>query len=706
MPQVELANLSNLDIPLSALQRTRVYEQTFENGTTDLTANNCTQNVQNTEVYAGQYALEVTVSAGQTGYVETPTRPVSPSQLVTFSFAHKENEYVESIKLAVVWRSASGREISVDEFSLTPSTSWQLDSRTVSAPKHAVSMAIRIIITAKSDGDAVVYLDDITMDLIGFTVRVDGEGNIKINIAVDDVGLAKEETQSSILAKVEALTKALQSINQDKVLTVPSNPPNLDVKLSSRASESTLSGIKTQIDKLKFDENNNLQISINAENVGLAKDSSLQSILAKLDVKLSSRASESTLQTVQEKIDALTKALASIGTDKILTKPDNPANLDVKLSTRASENTLQGIKAKTDKLSFDNNNNLLVGINVDNVGLAKEATLGDVKNKLNALNNALASVGTDKLLTKPDNPPNLDIKLSDVKSTVQSILPRYARLQIYDTSSSTWKDVKDRLPVSIDRDNVGLLKEGGTVNVGNFPSDYPDSGTHSRLDDLKKALQSVGTDKLLTKPDNPPNLDVKLSTRASETTLSAIKSKTDKLTFDANNYLKVNLATDDVGLAKEATLSKLKNALQSVGTDKVLTKPDNPPNLDVKLSDVKSAIQSVLSRYARLQIFNTSSNTWEDVKDQLPINIKSDSVGLAKESTLSKLINALQSVGTDKILVKPDNPPNLDIKLSALDNDIKSELTRKAKLRGYDYVNGVWRDIAVDESGRLLCTLK
>jgi len=45
-----------------------------------------------------------------------------------------------------------------------------------------------------------------------------------------------------------------------------------------------------------------------------------------------------------------------------------------------------------------------------------------------------------------------------------------------------------------------------------------------KLDDLINALASVGTDKLLTTPDNPPNLDVALSTRASETTLSEIKN--------------------------------------------------------------------------------------------------------------------------------------------------------------------------------------
>jgi len=73
----------------------------------------------------------------------------------------------------------------------------------------------------------------------------------------------------------------------------------LDVALSTRASESTLSGIKSQTDKLTFDANNRLAIQ-------------------------------------------------------------NPPNLDVLLSSRASESTLSDIKSQTDKLTFDANNRLAI----------------------------------------------------------------------------------------------------------------------------------------------------------------------------------------------------------------------------------------------------------------------------------------------------------------------------------------------------------
>ena len=61
---------------------------------------------------------------------------------------------------------------------------------------------------------------------------------------------------------------------------------NIDVLLSSRASETTLLAIKSQLDKLSFDENNRLAIQD----------------LPNLDVPLSTRASEETLTSIGTEI--------------------------------------------------------------------------------------------------------------------------------------------------------------------------------------------------------------------------------------------------------------------------------------------------------------------------------------------------------------------------------------------------------------------
>jgi hypothetical protein len=69
-----------------------------------------------------------------------------------------------------------------------------------------------------------------------------------------------------------------------------------------------------------------------------------------------------------------------------------------------------------------------------------------------------------------------------------------------------------------------------------------------------------------------------MSTRASEATLASIDGK----------------------VATEATLSAIKNALASVGTDKLLTTPDNPPNLDIALSALRDALLAEEHVYEQL----------------------------------------------------------------------------------------------------------
>jgi len=119
------------------------------------------------------------------------------------------------------------------------------------------------------------------------------------------------------------------------------------------------------------------------------------------------------------------------------------------------------------------------------------------------------------------------------------------------------------------------VEEKGFSDANNTPTRaLVDADRHVQTDVL--SFPVTRGDWLSTLP-NPPALDVNLSTRASETTLSAIKTQTDKLTFDESNRLKVlleslpNPSNLDVALstrASESTLSALKNALASVGTDK------------------------------------------------------------------------------------------------------------------------------------------
>ena len=244
--------------------------------------------------------------------------------------------------------------------------------------------------------------------------------------------------------------------------------------------------------------------------------------------------------------------------------------------------------------------------------------------------------------------------LSDLDSKLGSIDSKVA-------TETTLQNIRDRLPesltssgnlkIAIQEDALGLLKDGGNINVANFPSDYPDSQTHSKLDTIHGDLYNA---------------------------------------TDAKNVYD-HLKDIASKVATEATLAALKNALSSVGGDKLLTAPDNPSNLDIKLSTLDSDLKSDLPRMARLQIYDSGSSAWKNVTDQLPVELKIDSVGLAKETTLNKLINALASVDTDKLLTTPDNPPNLDAPLS----DVKSLLDKLE-----DALSSVGADkIRIDDAG-------
>jgi len=86
---------------------------------------------------------------------------------------------------------------------------------------------------------------------------------------------------------------------------------------------------------------------------------------------------------------------------------------------------------------------------------------------------SLTSTGGDDLSSHVQN---LDIPLSSLRDAITGVdsrsltdiydrlgesLPRYARLQIYDSSTGTWRNVVDAVPIA------------GAVSVSNLPSEYP-----------------------------------------------------------------------------------------------------------------------------------------------------------------------------------------------------------------------------------------
>jgi hypothetical protein len=117
-------------------------------------------------------------------------------------------------------------------------------------------------------------------------------------------------------------------------------------------------------------------------------------------------------------------------------------------------------------------------------------------------------------------------------------------------------------------------------------SDYVKS-----LDNLDVLLSSRASESTLSAiKSKMDNLDVGLSTRASESTLSAIKAQTDKLTFDANNRIAVA----------------------------------NPPNLDIALTALRDAVLSKIDEVGKLVLLDYTTTalganaSWTSAVDSDP----------------------------------------------------------------------------------------
>ena len=410
-------------------------------------------------------------------------------------------------------------------------------------------------------------------------------------------------------------------------------PSFVDTPLSTRASEQTLQSVLSKLDITLAELRD--AITAPAPNSKTLADlyERLETIRNQLDVALSTRASEATVSSILEQLDitlselrdairgsgnktltdldssltAIRGALASVGTDKLLTTPDNPPNFDVALSTRASEATLSGIRAQTDRFQFDANNFLRIALASDEIGIAKDSTLSDILNQLDVSLSSRASEVTvsgiksqvDKLQFDANNFLRIALANDEIgiarDATLSSILAQLDVSLSTRASEATVSGILGQLDITLTELRDAIRGSG----------DKTLTDLDASLSAIRNALSSVGTDKLLTVPDNPPNFDVALSTRASEATVSGIKSQVDRLQFDSNNFLRIALAADELGLAKDSTLSAIKNALASIGADKLLTTPDNPPNLDIALSALRDALKP--TRTAPVQVLSSQS---------------------------------------------------------------------------------------------------
>ena len=131
-----------------------------------------------------------------------------------------------------------------------------------------------------------------------------------------------------------------------------------------------------------------------------ASEATLAAVLSQLDITLTELRDAITAPSPDNKTLAdLYERLDSIRTQ-----------LDTAISTRASETTLASILGQLD---------ITLSALRDAIRGTGDKTLTDLDSSIAAIKNALASIGTDKLLTTPDNPSNLDIALSALRDALK-----------------------------------------------------------------------------------------------------------------------------------------------------------------------------------------------------------------------------------------------------------------------------------------------
>jgi len=317
---------------------------------------------------------------------------------------------------------------------------------------------------------------------------------------------ASEATLQSLLGQLDISLSALRDALKgtgDKTLTdievdLSNIFAQLDVALSTRASEITLNGIKTQIDKLQFDANNFLRTVISSDEIGMAKDATLNSILSQLDI---------TLGTLRDALKgAGNRDFTTLETDveSILSK------LDVSLSS---------LRDTLDSRLYNATDALSIYDHLKQIRTQIDTYLNNLDIKISEIKASGAET--------PRTLSNLYDQLTSILSKLDTTLSN-----VRDTIDSRLYSIADGLSVY---DHLKQIRTQADAHLPNLDTPLSNLASEATLSAIKNALASIGADKLLTTPDNPPNLNVALSTRASESTLSELSGKFPAVTALSDN---------------------------------------------------------------------------------------------------------------------------------------------------------------------------
>jgi len=361
---------------------------------------------------------------------------------------------------------------------------------------------------------------------------------------------------------------------------------NLDATISSRGSQSDLTAVKAQTDKMLFDVSNNIRA-----NIYDITDPELNAAISNIDTTVSSRAPASTAlsnmiwtdaraskldnldATISSRAPASTALSNAVWTDARAAKLDN---LDTTISSRGSQADVTAIKSKTDNLQFNANNFVKSDVSsVSDNGLSTAISrIDDTITSRAPASTALSNtVWTDTRASKLDN---LDTTISsranqttadaikaktdylnfDASSNVKANVSDVSDLELNSAINTISTNLDTTISSRADQNTAIAIKNktdqlyfDSSSNVKANVADVSDLELNSAISNMDVAVSTrapastalsnaVWTDARAAKLDN---LDTTVSSRADQTTVNAIKSQTDKMLFDTNNFIKSNV---------------------------------------------------------------------------------------------------------------------------------------------------------------------
>ncbi len=311
------------------------------------------------------------------------------------------------------------------------------------------------------------------------------------------------------------------------------NPDQYKADVSQLALQSTLLSVKSQTDKLQFNPNDYVKsIAQNSE-------------LSNLDVPVSSRASQSSVDAIP------TNPL--LDDDPRLPSTDEHIAKEETLSGKAEQSTVDAIKSQTDKMRFDINN--LVEVNVQDKGVLNDPSPQDIDNQLSSSHGSGSWEGAD-------------VSGLAQESTLQAVKAQTDRMQF---------------------------------NASNFIKSIAQNPELANLDETisSRASQS-SVDAIPTNPllEDDPRLPLSgehiakeetLQSKAEQSTLLEVKARTDNLPDDPASQSQIEAAIDasetNIRGIDHDTLKTLSDQLDTVQADL-----DNPDQYKADVSAIQTAL--------------------------------------------------------------------------------------------------------------------